>query len=103
ARPSKFPGADWEGEGLQEIFTLPRSDADDEAARITRNPLALARALLKVYLGHAPSRVSPDGGGVGLARAFLTERIERLLTIAEEMGLQDDPSLAERGSSRAIC
>ncbi len=73
-------------------------EADYEAARITRNPLALARALLKVYLGHGLSRVSPNGAGVGLARAYLAERIERLLTLAQNMGRRGDQTLVPGGS-----
>jgi Zn-dependent protease with chaperone function len=58
--------------------------ADAEAARVTRNPMALARALLKLY-------VVGDGAGTGgdaapgLGKAYVVERIRRLLAMAREM------------------
>ncbi len=58
--------------------------ADEDAARVTGKPRALARALLKV---HDASRV-PSGGAafLGAARAsLLVRRIERLLDLADRL------------------
>jgi len=70
--------------------TLTRREeyrADDEAARLTGRPLALARALYKVSLGG--SVASPSGvvgflgGGDGRAHRETVERIRRLVALSE--------------------
>lgn len=58
--------------------------ADYEAARVTQKPLALARALLKVYTG--PGQRRAVGEPTPPSGSLLVERIERLLTLAGEMG-----------------
>lgn len=68
--------------------------ADHRAAMRTRNPLALARALLKVHLDQSGSRHSSGLPGVGFSGSFLRERIERLLRLAEEMKLRSSPPSA---------
>ncbi len=75
--------------------------ADYEAARTTRKPLALAKALLKVYLGQGSSAEVWATSGVGLTRAFLVERIERLLAMAREMTFVGDPDVVLQDSRMA--
>ncbi|MEE9237209.1 MAG: M48 family metalloprotease [Thermoplasmata archaeon] len=84
------------------LCTEAEFKADYEAAKITRNPLALARALLKVYESSGPTSVQTDGVGVALARPLLVERIERLLTIAREMSLRRDRFPVPKRSLRAL-
>ncbi|HKV90549.1 MAG TPA: M56 family metallopeptidase [Thermoplasmata archaeon] len=71
-------------------YTLTRREefrADEEAARLTRNPLALARALYKAMA--SPAAPVPAGaqgflGGAGeRARREALERIQRLVAMAE--------------------
>jgi Zn-dependent protease with chaperone function len=54
--------------------------ADAESARVTRRPLSLARALLKVYLKGIPASRSTGLFGRG-SRAELVERIEALIAL----------------------
>lgn len=61
--------------------------ADEDAARATGRPLALARALLKI---HDASRASPAGAAfLGAPRSGLVvRRIERLLDLAVQLGVE---------------
>ncbi len=56
---------------------------DCQAARVTRNSLVPAMALLEVYV-HGLASHSMYSAGVGLGRSFLIERIERLPALARE-------------------
>jgi Zn-dependent protease with chaperone function len=69
--------------------------ADYEAARVTQKPLALARALLKVYMG--PGQRYDAREPAPPSRSLLVERIERLLTLAGEMGEPGPDSLGPGG------
>ncbi len=59
-------------------------EADESASRRTRDPRALARALLKVSEAASGSTPSPALLGLGRCREILN-RIERLITLAESM------------------
>ncbi|MEK6986850.1 MAG: M56 family metallopeptidase [Candidatus Thermoplasmatota archaeon] len=61
-------------------------EADDMAARRTRDPRSLAHALLKFYEAASQSGVPAGIGLLGNGHtSFLIERIERLLALAEQM------------------
>ncbi len=60
--------------------------ADYEAAKVTRDPMALAKALFKLHF-FGNSDMNPSSAtGVALARTQVVERIHRLLAMAREMG-----------------
>ncbi|MCI4355075.1 MAG: M48 family metalloprotease, partial [Thermoplasmata archaeon] len=70
--------------------TLTRREeyrADEEAARLTGRPLALARALYKVSLAHPGTPPSASvaflGGGGRRQRRETVERIRRLVELSE--------------------
>lgn len=58
--------------------------ADEDTARVTRDPRSLARAILKVYEHGAPRGLVP--GFLGPRGVDPVQRIHRLLVLAEEWG-----------------
>jgi Zn-dependent protease with chaperone function len=69
--------------------------ADLAAARMTRDPRALARALYKVVTVDGPTGAAPTTGLLGLGgsqgRAEALQRIERLLELAESPEFREAP------------
>jgi Zn-dependent protease with chaperone function len=80
-------------------YSLTRREefrADEEAARLTRRPMSLARALYKAMATESPAGapVAGDGflGGVGdRSRREALERVDRLVAMAES-GRFEEPS-----------
>lgn len=70
--------------------------ADARAARVTGNPLALARALLRLYLA---DREGPGAKGAALDGAHGAERVRRLVALAGEMA-QGAPAARPEPPSR---
>jgi Zn-dependent protease with chaperone function len=71
-------------------YTLTRREefrADEEAARLTKRPMALARALYKAMASPGPPTMRPGdaflGGSGGRARREAVERIQRLVAMSE--------------------
>jgi len=77
-------------------YSLTRREefqADEVAARLTRRPLALARALYKAMATSTPSRPFPGDGFLGgsgeRGRREALERIDRLVAMAERAGYEE--------------
>ncbi|HEV8049452.1 MAG TPA: M56 family metallopeptidase [Thermoplasmata archaeon] len=77
-------------------YSLTRREefqADEVAARLTRQPLALARALYKAMASPGPAGPLPGDGFLGGAgtrgRREALERIDRLVAMAESAGFEE--------------
>lgn len=75
--------------------------ADFKAVNVTKDPMALARALFKLYF-FGNREGMPSSGASALAKIHVVERINRLLAMARDMGLPSGGHGQDGGDGPAL-